>query len=215
MYTHTHIQPPSWGVMFENPLPPPKKRGEDNLHRQNKTLKCWSLPKTSLVRFVFLIVDVDSTWDTSLPEVVGNFPPWFNIQPTFQDLDSTCCFSMFFFWKLNYTKSWLQMRGSYFFLHLEFEKQKTNSKPPWFKHDCVEISWCMFRIRSIRALKLGRCPLLGIVIFFWTLVLTYTTTLWNFIHLKPPYLDVPEVNFERNVPYEYTEMLKTVGFDVA
>lgn len=40
VYVSTHTQPPSWGVMFENPLPPPKKKGEDNLHRQNTTLKC-------------------------------------------------------------------------------------------------------------------------------------------------------------------------------
>ena len=40
VYVSTHTQPPSWGVMFENPRPPPKKRGEDNLHRQNTTLKC-------------------------------------------------------------------------------------------------------------------------------------------------------------------------------
>lgn len=162
----------------------------------------------------FFIVDVDSTWDTSLPEVVGNFPHWFNIHSTnvpgsrFHLL----FFNVFLIFKLNYIKSWLWMRGSYFFLHPEFEKLRTNSKPPWFRHDCVEISWCMFRLRSIRALKLGRCPLLGIVISFF---LSFWHTLQfyeNFIHLKPPYFDVPEVNFEGNVPYEYTEMVKILRY---
>lgn len=157
--------------VWKHPPPSQKKGGrQPSSPKQNSEV----LKPSKSITFSICFVDVDSTWDTSVPEVVGNFPPWFNIHSTNVPGSRFHLLFLNVFLKLNYyTKSWLCMRGSYFFVHPEFEKQRTNSKPPWFKHDWVEISWCMFQIRNPRALKIGRCPLLGII--FLTLILTYTT----------------------------------------
>lgn len=96
VYVYAHIQPPSWGVMFENTLPPPKKKGGRQPSSPKQNSEVLKPSKSITCRFVFFCgcrfnlrhFPPQSCW--KLPSLIQHsFNP-------FQDLDSACWFSMLF-----------------------------------------------------------------------------------------------------------------------
>ena len=67
--------------VWKHPPPSQEKGWKTTFIAKTKLWSVEAFQKHHLFDLVFF-VDVDSTWDTSLPKVVGNFPPWFNIHST-------------------------------------------------------------------------------------------------------------------------------------
>ena len=76
VYVYAHIQPPSWGVMFENTLPPPKKKGgrQPSSPKQNsEVLKPSKSITCSIWFFLWMSIQLETLpspklLETSLPD---------------------------------------------------------------------------------------------------------------------------------------------------